>query len=71
MGISGFRGQRKKIKAYRASGHMFAQTFGTGRNMGKGYRPDGIECKGCGYILEWYTEGPCPCGNTFDSLNKD
>lgn len=58
------RSMRSVIKAYRASGHMFAQTFHTGTNWGKGYRPEDRECQETGCMINWYTN-PCPCGRTF------
>lgn len=56
---------RARIKAYRASGRMFAQTFHTGTNWGKGYRPKARECEITGCIIDWYSD-PCPCGRTFE-----
>lgn len=68
-----FRNQRGRIKAYRASGKMFAQTMHTGTNWGTGYRPKHKECNKCGddvpCIIEWYTD-PCPKGITFDTLGE-
>ena len=58
------RPMRAVIKAYRASGHMFAQTMHTASNWGPGYRPADRECE-TGYVVSWYSE-PCPCGRTFD-----
>jgi len=63
------RNQRAVIKAYRASGHMFAQTFHTGTDWGKGYRPPDRECEITGYLLSWYTD-PCPCGRTFEQHSE-
>lgn len=59
------RPMRAVIKAYRASGHMFAQTMHTGTNWGKGYRPDDRECQKTGYLVSWDSD-PCPCGRTFE-----
>lgn len=59
------RPMRAVIKAYRASGRMFGQTFHTGTTWGKGYRPPERECSETGYLINWYTD-PCPCGRTFD-----
>ena len=58
------RPMRAVIKAYRASGRMFAQTMHTGTNWGKGYRPKDRECY-MGYVVSWYSN-PCPCGRTFE-----
>jgi len=72
--MAGFRNQRGRIKAYRASGKMFAQTFHTGTNWGRGYRPDPLECNKCGNnqpcIMEWYTD-PCERGITFNLLQAE
>ncbi len=60
----GFKTGRAGIKAYRAAGKMFGQTFHTGRNAGKGYRPEDKFCERTGYVVSWYSD-PCPCGRTF------
>ena len=64
----GFKNQRGRIKAYRASGKMFGQSMHTDSDWGKGYRPEPIVCDGCDCVMSWYTD-PCPCGNTFKTLS--
>lgn len=70
MGTNGFRGQRGRIRAYRASGRMFGQTFTTGSIWGPAASqlfPD-VTCNKCGYMLTVYTNEPCPCGKTYKEL---
>jgi hypothetical protein len=55
---------RARIKAYRASGKMFGQTFHTGLSSGNDKRPADRECKKTGCLLSWYTT-QCPCGRSF------
>lgn len=59
------KSMRSRIRAYRKSGRMFAQTFHTGTNWGKGYRPADRLCEQTGYLINWYSD-PCPCGRTFE-----
>jgi len=64
------RSMRGIIRAYRASGRMFAQSFHTGTNWGKGYRPADRYCRETGYVVSWYTD-PCPCSRTFEQHSEE
>lgn len=54
---------RARIKAYRASGRMFGQTFHSGYSVSNAHPAD-RECTLTGYLLSHYTD-PCPCGRAF------
>ncbi len=61
----GFRNHRGRVRAYRASGKMFGQTFHTGTSW-PSFRPPAKECPH-GYMLEVYTD-PCERGCTWWNL---